>query len=91
MDLGKFIQRQRQHTIAILSLLSGRQVNLVQKMSRLMIYDGSHPAQLFDDNEHSDDLENQVTRGNFAKLCTKKFTSSQDKVDQRLLSLFRVK
>ena len=85
MDLGKFIQRQRQHTIAIISLLSGRQVNLVQKMSRLMINDGSHPVQLVDDNEHSDDIGDQVTRQNFAQLCTKQLFSSQDKVDQRLL------
>ena len=85
MDLGKFIQRQRQHTIAILSLLSGRQVNLVQKMSRLMINDGSYPAQIIDDNEQSDDFGDKVTRENFALLCTKQLISSQDKVDQRLL------
>ena len=85
MDLGKFIQRQRQHTIAILSLLSGRQVKLVQKMSRLMINDGSYPAQPIDDNEHSDDFGDKVTRENFALLCTKQLFSSQDKVDQRLL------
>ena len=85
MDLGKFIQRQRQHTIAILSLLSGRQVRLVKKMSRLMIYDGSHPAQLINNSENSDDFGDQVTRENFAQLCTKQLFSSQDKVDQRLI------
>ena len=91
MDLGKFIQRQRQHTIAILSLLSGRQINLVQKMSRLMINDGSQPVELIDDNEHSDDFGDEATQQNFAQLCTKQLFSSQDKVDQRLLQLFKVK
>ena len=88
MDLGKFIQRQRQHTIAILSLLSGRQINLVQKMSRLMINDGSHPVHLVDDNAPSDDFGDHVARQNFAQLCTKQLFSSQDVVDQRLLQLF---
>ena len=85
MDLGKFIQRQRQHTIAILILLSSRQVRLVQKMSRLIINDRSHPAQLIDKSEHSEDFGDKVARENFAQLCTKQLFSSQDKVDQRLL------
>ena len=51
-----------------------------------MINDGSHPAQLIYDNEHSDDdFGDKVTRENFAQLCKKQLFSSQDKVDQRLL------
>ena len=50
-----------------------------------MINDGSYPAQLIDNNEHSDDFGDKVTRENFAQLCTKQLFSSQDKVDQKLL------
>ena len=55
MDLGKFIERQRQHTIAILSLLTGTQVNFVTKMSRLTVNDGSDLIRNFDDFDYSED------------------------------------
>ena len=85
MDLGKFIQRQRQHTIAILSLLSGRQVSLVSKMSRLIINDDSHPAQFLNDNDHSEDFGDQATRENFANLLG--IASGTSWVQWRLMSL----
>ena len=50
-----------------------------------MINDGSHPAQLIDNSEHSEDFGDKVTRENFAQLCTKQLFSNQEKVDQRLL------
>ena len=81
MDLGKFIERQRQHTIAILSLLTGTQVNLVTKMSRLTVNDGSDLIRNFDDFDYSDDLKDQVERASCAQHYTKQLFSSQDKVD----------
>ena len=40
LDLGRFIQRQRLQTIAILSLLTSSQAHLVTKMSKLTVSDG---------------------------------------------------
>lgn len=54
MDFGRFIHRQRQHTIAILSLLTGRQAHIVTKISRLLINEDSVSAGFSEQAGHSD-------------------------------------
>ena len=55
MDLGRFIQRQRLHTIAILGLLGGRQAHLATKMSQLTIHGGIIPNSASSDEASSGD------------------------------------
>ena len=87
MDLGRFIRRQRQHTIAILGLLSGKQAHLVTKMSQLTINDGAGPFKYPDKGSCSDGsgVGDQKARALNADRFVKRMFESTDKVDKKLL------
>ena len=60
MDLQKFLFRQRLQTTAILAILKGRQLAIVDKMSELVLQDSSDLCQ---SETSSDDELNLITRG----------------------------
>ena len=91
MDLEKFIRRQRQNTLAILSLLSGRQIRLVTNMSRLTVSDGSESSKFSDDVKNSDNFGDRKTRVQFAERYAKQTFNSTDKVDKQIIQLLNVR
>ena len=83
MDLGKFIRRQRQLTLAFLSMLSGQQTHLVTKMSALTIQDREGSSK-FSDNDQgssSEDQGDQKKRECIAERFATKVSQSANKVD----------
>ena len=87
MDLGRFIRRQQQHTIAILSFLSGKQAQLVTKMSQLTINDGTGSLKYPNEGSCSDGIGvgDQKARALNADRFVKRMFESTDKVDRQLL------
>ena len=53
LDIVKFIQRQRMTMIALLSLFSGRQKVLIDKMSQMLIRESSNFEETSSDDELS--------------------------------------
>jgi len=84
LDLRKFIHRQRVFTTAILGLLSGTQSQFVDKMSQLVIRESSNLEETSSDQELSDPLNQDET-------YTAKMIKSEDKVDKRLVNLYKVR
>ena len=85
LDLQKFIHRQRVFTTAILGLLSRTQSKFVDKMSQLVIRESSNFEETSSDQELLSDLLNQDEN------YTAKMIKSVDKVDKRLVNLYRVR
>ena len=93
MDLGRFIRRQRQLSIAVLSLLSGMQTHLVTKMSALTIQDREGRSK-FSDNDQgssSEDQGDQKKRECIAERFATKISQSANEVDQKLLKLLDIR
>ena len=84
LDLRKFIHRQRVFTTAILGLLSGTQSRFVDKMSQLVIRESSNLEETSSDQELSEPL-------NQDENYTAKMIKSQDKVDKRLVNLYKLR
>lgn len=84
LDLRKFIYRQRLQTTALLGLLSGRQSFFVDRMSQLVIRESSNLEETSQDSELSDW---QVDNMDYAK----RMVQSSNKVDERLINLYRLK
>ena len=82
MDLQKFLFRQRLQTTAILAILKGRQLAIVDKMSELVLQDSTDLCQ---SQTSSDDELNLIAReasnGNFKKMM-----HSNNKVDKQLFN-----
>ena len=92
LDLGRFIRRQRQHTIAILSLLSGSQTQIVTRMSKLTVGDGPVPSKSSDDASSSFDYGDQkASRAVNADRFVKQVLESTDRFDRKILQLFKVR
>ena len=84
LDLRKFILRQRLQTIAILGLLNGRQSLFADKMSQMVIRDSSNLDESSSDDELSDWQRDDM-------IYVKRMMQSHNKVDARLLKLFKVR
>ena len=87
MDLQKFLQRQRVQTWAILSLLTPTQSYFVDRMSKFVIRASDNTGSTSSDHELQDAW--QKNEHNLTKSVEKMF-SSEDRVDNSLLNLFRI-
>ena len=88
LDLGRFIRRQRQHTIATLSLLRGRQAHIVNKMSKLTVSDGPAPINFaYGSSSGVEQGGDQKIRTMNSDSFVKRAFEGTDKVDRRLLHL----
>ena len=85
LDLRKFIYRQRLQTTAILGLLSGAQSFFVDKMSQLVIRESSNLEETSSDDELSD------LQGKDTMDYAKNMTLSDNKIDERLINLYRIR
>ena len=91
LDLGRFIRRQRQQTIAILSLLTSSQAHLVTKMSKLTVgEDGPVASKFSDGTSCSAEQSDQKTKAINADHFVQQVLKSTDKVDRRILQLLNV-
>jgi len=84
LDLQKFIHRQRVFITAILSLMSGRQKQFIDKFSQLVMRESSDMNFTSSDAELSDWRKEDMT-------FTQKMSSSKDPVDQRLFDIFKLR
>ena len=84
MDLFKFIQRQRFLNFATLGLLSGNQVNFVNKMSYPVLRESTDTATASED-------DNKLMWAKAPLSYVDKLQASADPVSKRLINLFRVK
>ena len=91
LDLGRFIRRQRRNTIAILSLLSGSQAHIVNKMSKLTVGDGPLLSNFSDGASSGVEQGDQKTRAMNSDSFVKRAFEGTDKVDKRLLQLLEVR
>ena len=94
LDLKKFISRQKLHTQALLSLLSGKQTFYFAKMSRSIVkeinYEQSDRGS--DEGSSSGDSGSQALRSKNELIVdhiARQLLQSTDKVDQRILNLNR--
>lgn len=69
---------------AILGLLSGRQSFFVDKMSQMVIRESSNLEETSSDNDLSDWQRDNMD-------YVKKMTDSNNKVDKKLLNLYRIR
>ena len=84
LDLRKFIYRQRLTTTAILGLLNGRQSFFVDRMSQMVIRESSNLDETSSDNELSDWQNDNMD-------YAKRMVTSSNKVDSRLINLYRLR
>lgn len=84
MDLRKFIHRQRTTMTALLGLCSGRQSFFIDKLAQLVIRESSNMEETSSDAELSDWQRDSM---DYVKLMTQ----STNKVDSRLIELYRIR
>lgn len=70
LDIVKFIQRQRQNTFAIMSLLNWRQRFFIDNMSQLTIRESSN----FEETSCDDELENTTNGSKNSMFSSHVFT-----------------
>ena len=87
LDLQKFIFRQRLQTTAILTMLQGRQLSIVDKMSELVLDESSD---LSDRASSSSDDELNLIKKKASDKNIKRMIKSSDKVDKRLLNQYLI-
>ena len=85
MDLQKFIFRQRLQTTAVLALLKGRQLSIIDKMSELVVSSASDRI-----CSSSDDELNLLTQQAF-NGSIKKMIKSEHKTDKRIVNQYMIR
>lgn len=84
MDLQKFLHRQRVFIASLLGLLKGRQSSFVHRYSKLVLRE-STDMEITSEDEELDEL------GNGSLQFISSMISSSDKVDKRLINIFKLR